>query len=59
MQSYSSMPYMPYTPPCIIMQNQYMLPQTTPDMMMSVQYQMPQTPNNMAGLDIYTYPKLV
>lgn len=58
MQSYNNVPYMPYTPPCMMMQNQYMLPQTMPGLLPG-QYQTLQIPDNTAGLDQYTYPQNV
>lgn len=57
MQNYNGMSY---TPPCRMMQNQYMMPQATPNMTtMPGQYEIPQIPKNMTGLAPYTYPQNV
>lgn len=46
MQNYSNMPYMPYTPPCMMMTGQH-------------EMQMPQMMPGMTGWEQYTYPQNV
>ncbi|WP_010250997.1 ferritin-like domain-containing protein [Acetivibrio cellulolyticus] len=50
MWDYSSMPYMTYTPPCMLMQNQYMT---------QGQFDTPRVPVTTSGLEQYTYPQNV
>lgn len=58
MCDFSSMPYMTFTPPCM-MQGQYMVPQFMPEMAAQGQFGIPRVPAEMMGLDEYTYPQNV
>ena len=48
---------MPYVPPCISMQNQYLTPQAMPGMIAQGQYEMPQFFGGTEDLDKYIYPR--